>query len=205
MNKAILLFSLLFVMKSLLAQDEKPSKFNLMAYGGIGFGVVENNNEPNYNLNTNNGAILLNYKFMKGLGVASGLGFNTLSGSGFNSIGNFYQERGLLQIPLLLTADADISEQLRFGMSFGPYANYIIKDEFRYLNNTEKDVFSGWNYGMLLNFGFFFNLSEDFSIGLNYSGQTDFSSVNSNKDTGINDSQKIKYLNSLGIAFMIDF
>jgi hypothetical protein len=52
-----------------LAQDEKPSKLKVIAYGGIGFGVAENDNERNDNHNTNNGLILLNYKFMKGLGV----------------------------------------------------------------------------------------------------------------------------------------
>lgn len=43
-----------------------------------------------------------------------------------------------------------------------------------------------------------------FSAGINYIGQSDFSKFESNNNQGINDKQKMKNLNSLGVILMIE-
>lgn len=132
------------------AQEEKESKFNLIGYGGIGYGVVENNNEPNYNLNSNIGEILLNYNINQKFGIATGIGVNELSGNGFNSKGNFYHERILLKVPLLVTLKSKVFEKFNVFSNLGVFGQTIIKDKFRYINNTYKNVYEGWDCGILV-------------------------------------------------------
>jgi hypothetical protein len=186
------------------AQDEKESKFNIIGYGGIGYGIVENDNEPNYNLNTNNAAFLLNYKISQAFGIATGIGLNELSGDGFNSVGHFYQERTLIKIPLLLTMSSKMSENFTLFANFGFYGQNIVKDDYRYINSTQKNIYDGWNFGAQLGLGFVFKMFDNFSAGINYIGQSDFSKFESNNNQGINDRQKMKNLNSLGVILMIE-
>lgn len=51
---------------------------------------------------------------------------------------------------------------------------------------------------------FVFKMFDNFSAGINYSGQSDFSKFKTNNNLGINDKQKLKNLNSIGIILMID-
>lgn len=185
-------------------KEEKVSKFNIIAYGGIGYAIVKNDNEPNYNLNSNSGDILLNYKINQKFGVATGIGIAELSGNGFNSLGNFYHERTTLKIPLLATLDYKISEKIKMIGNFGFYTQNITTDEYRFLNVSQKDVYEGWNFGSQLGLGFVFKLFDNFSAGVNYSGQSDFSKFKSTNNSGINDKQKLKNLNSIGVVLMVD-
>ena len=185
-------------------KEEKVSKFNIIAYGGIGYAIVKNNNEPNYNLNSNSGDILLNYRINQNFGVATGIGIAELSGNGFNSLGNFYHERTTLKIPLLATLDYKISEKIKMIGNFGFYTQNITTDEYRFLNVSQKDVYEGWNFGSQLGLGFVFKLFDNFSAGVNYSGQSDFSKFKSTNNSGINDKQKLKNLNSIGVVLMVD-
>ena len=185
-------------------KEEKVSKFNIIAYGGIGYAIVKNDNEPNYNLNSNSGDILLNYRINQKFGVATGIGIAELSGNGFNSLGNFYHERTTLKIPLLATLDYKISEKIKMIGNFGFYTQNITTDEYRFLNVQQKDVYEGWNFGSQLGLGFVFKLFDNFSAGVNYSGQSDFSKFKSTNNSGINDKQKLKNLNSIGVVLMVD-
>lgn len=200
----ILLFTLFLTFSLVQAQEEKESKFNIIVYGGIGYGIVENDNEPNYNLNSNALEILVNYNINKKFGIATGIGLNELSGNGFNSIGNFYHERTLLKIPLLFTTSSNVTENLRLFANFGFFGQNIINDEYRFLNETQKDVYNGWNFGAQFGFGFAFEMFDNYSIGINYNAQSDLSKFESNNNAGINDKQKFTNLNSVGILFMID-
>jgi long-subunit fatty acid transport protein len=200
----ILLFTLFLTFTLVQAQEEKESKFNIIVYGGIGYGIVENDNEPNYNLNSNTLEILVNYNINKKFGIATGIGLNELSGNGFNSIGNFYHERTLLKIPLLFTTSSNVTENLRLFANFGFFGQNIINDEYRFLNETQKDVYNGWNFGAQFGFGFAFEMFDNYSIGINYKAQSDLSKFESNNNAGINDKQKFTNLNSVGILFMID-
>jgi len=207
-TKFILLFScFLTFISQIQAQEkneEKESKFNIIAYGGIGYTIVKNDNEPSYNLNSNSGDILLNYRINKKIGVATGIGIAELSGNGFNSLGNFYHERTTLKIPLLATLDYKISEKIKMIGNFGFYIQNITTDEYRFLNILQKDVYEGWNFGSQLGLGFVFKMFDNFSAGVNYSGQSDFSKFKSNNNSGINDKQKLKNLNSIGVVLMVD-
>jgi hypothetical protein len=51
--------------------------------------------------------------------------------------------------------------------------------------------------------GFIFELSDHFGLGINLSGQSDFSKLESNINSGFTDEQKIKNLNSFGFIFML--
>ncbi len=139
----ILLFTFFLIFNLIQAQEEKVSKFNIIAYGGISYGIVKNANEPNYNLNTNNAELLLNYKISQAFGVATGIGFNELSGNGFNSVGNFYNERTLIKITLLLTMNSKMSENFTLFENFGFYGQNLIKDGYRYIDNTQIDIYEG--------------------------------------------------------------
>ncbi|WMI68516.1 hypothetical protein [Mangrovimonas sp. YM274] len=185
-------------------QEDKSFRFNLIAYGGIGYGIIENDNEPNYNLNTNTGDLLLNYRFSKAFGVATGIGYSQLTGNGFNSLGNFYHNRTLLKIPLSLTMNLPVTEKFAMVMQLGLYAQTVTKDEYRYLNFHQKDLYDGWNFGSQITIGFLYEIFDQYYVGLNYLGQGDFSKLSSNNHPTIHDKQKQESFNSIGITFMFD-
>ncbi len=200
----ILLFICVLSLNLIKAQDKKESKFNIIASGGIGYGIVENDNEPNYNLNSNNGDILLNYRINQKFGIASGIGMNELTGNGFNSLGNFYHERTMIKIPLLATMNYSVTEKSRIIGNFGFYGQNITKDEYRYINNLQKNVYDGWNFGFQLGLGYVFEMSENLNIGLNFTGQSDFSKFETKNNQLISDKQKLKNLNSIGILLVFN-
>jgi len=204
-NYVLLLIFLLTFNQIQAQEEEKESKFNIIGYGGIGYGIVENKNEPNYNLSTNNGVILLNYSISQKFGIATGFGLNELSGNGFNSIGNFYHERTIHKIPLLATYDINVSEKLKMIANFGFYTQNIAKDEYQYLNNTHKDVYDGWNWGGQIGLGFVIKMTNNFSAGVNYTAQSDFSKFKTNNNEPINDEQILVKMNSIGIILQIKF
>lgn len=135
-------------------QTEQGSKFRVMAYGGIGYGIMDNDNQANYNVNTNTAELAFNYRFSKSLGVATGAGYSLLSGNGFNSAGNFYHERITVKIPLLLTIDCEMGEKFNFLAHLGPYAQTIFDDEYTFNNFRVDDVYEGWNFGFQLGLSF---------------------------------------------------
>ncbi|MFT6846153.1 MAG: hypothetical protein ACJAUV_002358 [Flavobacteriales bacterium] len=186
------------------AQEEKESKFNMFTYGGIGYGIIENDKEPNYNLNSNSGEILLNYKLGQRIGIATGIGMNELSGNGFNAVGNFYHERTLLKVPLLFTMGSNLSEKVSVLVNFGFYGQNIVKDTYQFLDKTHKDVYDGWNFGAQTGIGFVFELFENFSAGINYNAQSDFSKFESNDNSGINNKQSMKNLSSVGVMLLVE-
>jgi opacity protein-like surface antigen len=198
----LIAFALTFCIQA--QEDESPSKFNIIGYGGIGYGKVKNDNQPNYNLNSNTGEILLNYNFGKRIGIATGVGFTELTGTGFNALGNFYHERTLIKIPLLLTIDTNVSDKISFFTNIGFYGHTIVEDEYRFINTTQKDVFDGWNFGLQLSVGLMFEIYDGFSAGVNFSGQSDFGKFETTANQGFSDEQRMDNLNTLGLIFMFD-
>jgi hypothetical protein len=188
------------------AQNEnKQSKLSLIANAGIGFASLENNNEPDYNLNIRTVELLLNYKFKdKKNGIATGIVFSELTGNGFNSIGNFYNTRNTLKIPILFTNHKNLTENISMFSYIGPYAQTILKDEYQYLMNTRDKVYGGWNFGAQLGIGFMFKFYKNYNLGLSYFNQQDFSKIKTNKNAGITDRQK-KETDTIGIIFLTNF
>ena len=179
----ILLFAFFLTFNLIKAQDEvKESKFNIIGYGGIGYGIVENDNEPNYNLNSNSGEILFNYNLNQKFGIATGIGINELSGNGFNSIGNFYHERSLLKIPLLFTLNSNLSDDFKIFANLGFFGQTIIKDEYQFINSTQKDIYEGWNFGAQIGLGFLYEIFDNYYAGINYIGQSDLSKFETNNN-----------------------
>lgn len=196
---------LLFACNLTQAQEDKKYKVNVLGYGGIGYGIVSNDNQPNYNLNSNHGELLLNYSLGKNFGIATGIGVNELTGNGFNTAGDFYHERTLLKVPLLFTLNSDVTENLGIFGSVGFYGQNIIKDEYTFLSETQNDVFEGWNFGAQFGLGFLFEVMEHLSAGIYYHGQADLSKFESNANGPINDQQKLESLNTVGLMVMFGF
>ena len=190
------------------AQDEsekKESKFSVMAFGGIGYGIMESDIESNYNVNANSAELVFNYKLSEKVGLATGAGYTTLTGNGFNFAGDFYHERVMVKIPLLVTFDCFIADKFKFIAHLGPYAQTIFKDEYSYSNFRVEDVYEGWNFGFQLGLGFLYEASDCFSLGLNYSSQSDFTKLETDNGQIINDEQRLKNLNTIGLIFILDF
>jgi opacity protein-like surface antigen len=203
-SKYVLILIFIWIINPTQAQI-KHYDFNILAYGGIGFGVMENDSDPNYNMNSNSADILLKYRITQKLGIATGIGLNELSGDGFNINGNFHHERKLLKIPLLAILDYTISDHFSVIPNLGVYANYIFEDEYRFLNSTQKNIFEEWNFGAQLGVGLVFKLYTNFHLGFNYGLQYDLSKFSSsNKQLVINNKQKLGRMNSLGIVLVME-
>ncbi|MCA0132135.1 outer membrane beta-barrel protein [Winogradskyella alexanderae] len=203
-SKYLLAILCLVIANVVTAQDESDSKFKFIAYGGIGYGIVNNDDEADYNLNSNTAELLLYYKFNEKYGVATGVGLNELTGNGFSTLGEFYHQRDFIKIPLLFTYDYGFSDTFKVYGNLGPYAQGIIKDEYRFVDTVVEDVFEGWNFGFQLSLGLLFQVSDRFSTGINFTGQSDFTKLESNSGSGLEDKQRMRNLNTFGLLFMFD-
>lgn len=203
------LFSLLTTLFffTALGQDdiEKNTKFNLDFSFGIGFAKVKNDNQPNYDLNANNSQVLIAYSIKEDIGLATGLGYTQFSGNGFNAVGNFYHERDVLRIPLLLTTKHIFSDKIGAYANFGLYGQVIINDEFQFLNRIEDDVFGGWTFGFQGNLGLTYQITNQFKVGLDFATQSDFSKVETENNATFSDEQKIEQVNTFGLLFGFSF
>ena len=201
----IIPFICIFAINLLQSQEKKEPKFSAILSSNIGYAVIENDNEPSYNLNSSGVDFLINFKINQKFGVATGVGQNTLSGSGFNSLGNFYHRRSILKIPLLATLDYKIkNDNFKVIGSLGFYTQNIIKDESRFLNNSQENSYKGWNFGMHVGLGFAVKMHNHLSLGINFSAQSDLSKFKTNSNSGINDKQKLRELNSIGLFMILD-
>lgn len=194
----LILMTIIFTSYSISAQEKNKSKVNIIAVGGIGYGIIENESEPNYNLNSNGAEILLNYNFSERFGIATGIGVNQLTGNGFNTLGEFYQERNILKIPLVLTLHGSVSENIEFFGNLGFFSQKIVKDNYRFLMTSRENIYEGWNFGVQLGIGILFNLINEIQIGVAINAQSDLSKFKSN-DSVINDKQKMKSLSRIGL------
>ncbi|WP_223033870.1 outer membrane beta-barrel protein [Hanstruepera marina] len=204
----ILLLTAFLAFTFVQAQEEtekKESKFSVMAFGGIGYGIMDSDSQPNYNVNANSAELVLNYKISDNIGLATGGAYTSLTSNAFNYAGNFYHERILIKIPLLVTFNCFVADNFKFIAHLGPYAQTIYKDEYTYSNFRVDDVYEGWNFGFQLGLGFLYDFDNCFSAGINYSGQSDFSKFETNTSQVINDEQKVKNLNTIGLIFILDF
>lgn len=203
--------SFIFVFFSLLftnAQNDDATDYNtfsLHATTGIGYGQVKNDNQPNYNLDANVGELLITYNFNKKFGISTGIGYLQLSGNGFNTNGNFYHERDLIKLPLMVRSNQYLSDQFNLSIAAGFYGQTIINDEYRYLNSVEKDVYNSWSFGFQGAFSFEYNLSNNWSVGINISTQSDFNKLKTENDASFNDKQTIQTLNTIGLLLGVKF
>lgn len=204
-NTQILVLLMCFLCSSFVfAQENNTSKFNIITLGGIGYGKVKNDKEPTYNLNSNSGEILVNYNFSDHFGLATGFGYNELSGNGFNTLGQFYHERSLKKIPLLFTLKGDLSEKLEFFANFGLYAQTIVKDKYQYLSEIRENEYDGWNFGTQFGIGVLFPFMDHMKFGFSFQGQSDFSNFKSKTSADIKDKQKMIEFNTIGLILKFE-
>jgi len=202
-KKTLSLFIIIITYINSFAQEKvnPPHKFGIdfVVNGGIGYAEIENDNEPNYNLNVNTTQLLIDLKIWKDYGIATGARYNKLTGNGYNSKGHFYQTKTLIQIPILLSLRKEIAKNIHFKAYIGPYMQTAAEDSFRYLNSIDEDVYSKWTVGMDLGIGISYKISEILNFGFYISGQQDFNKIESDNTALIRDKQKIKTLNTFGI------
>jgi opacity protein-like surface antigen len=203
-KKLLILITIIFSYLNISAQEVNKSKFSIIGNGGIGYGIVENDSEPSYNLNSNSGELLINYNLSENFGIATGIGLNQLTGNGFNSVGEFYHERNFIKIPLLFTLNGEITEKIEFFSNVGFYTQNIVRDNYRYLSSTSENTFEGWNFGGQIGIGILFNFVNKMKFGFAFNGQSDLSKFKSNNSTGIIDKQKMKNLNTIGLILKFD-
>jgi hypothetical protein len=198
----ILGITFLFTCSLIQAQEEKSSKFNISGFSGIGYAIIEYNKEPNYNLNCHQSEFLLNYKFDQTFGIATGFGYAELTGNGFNSAGNFYQERTTFKLPILITVTYNFSEIYKIIGNLGIYAQGIIEDEYRFQNKTTMQTYNGvaWNFGLQTDLILPFKVSNNFSLGINIKTQSDFNKIS----LLTNDYQKVRNLNLIGLIAILE-
>lgn len=215
--KITLILTFLFSFNFLIAQNQDDnqnsnsfnyqlsdaSRFSIVGYGGVGYATIDNDNQPNYNLDASTFDVLLNYRIGQRWGIATGLGFNQLTGTGFNNNGqNFYHERGTLKIPLLLSGNYSISPKVRLVANIGFYAQTIIRDDFSFAGNTTiGDVYEGWNFGLQSGFGMSYNFNQKFSLGLMFNTQGDFNRFDAEPNAGFTNRQKTTSVNTVGMLF----
>lgn len=185
-------------------QQPKPSKFYLTFLGGIGYANIKNDKEPDYNLSSNGGEILLNYRINNRYAMATGVGLIEMSGNGFNSLGNFYHKRGLVKLPVLLTTERKIADNIKMIGNFGFYAQNIVQDEYQFLNESKENVYKDWSWGCQLGLGVAFKMNNHLSAGFNYTSQSDLSKIKTQPNKGITDQQIMKNLSYFSLVVMLD-
>ena len=184
--------------------ETNNSKFSILAFGGIGYGIMDNDNAPNYNMNSNTGDVLLNYQIHSNFGIATGIGFNQLSGNGFNTSGNFYHDRLLIKLPVLMTFKNEISDTFSLVGHLGFYTQNLINDEYTFISGKIKDVYGGWNFGFQAGIGFVFQIDTCFGIGVHFASQSDFTKLETENNAIFKDEQKLKSFNTFGLVILFN-
>lgn len=191
----------LFTLSLVFSQEEPQdhSKFSFSLNANSGQAKVENDNLPNYNLDVNTIELLLNYSFNNHIGIAIGIGYNDLTGNGFNNVGDFYHERQTLRFPVLLTTERHF-ERIVLQANVGLYGQVVIDDEYQYLFFRTDEVFNGWTFGFQGNINLMYQLTDRFALGVNLTTQSDFSKLDSGINEIVNDEQRITQQNTFGLV-----
>ena len=166
---------------SVSAQVDRTSKFNVQLSYGIGSSVIQNEG-INARLGTTGVEVLGTYQFKENLGIGTGCSILGLNGNSFNENGNFNQTRGVLRIPVLLSANKYLSDKTQFITSGGPFADRILEDSYQYVNSTEEVDFENWSLGLQGRLGIAHDFHARSAVGIAYNVQYTFS--DSSKDSG---------------------
>lgn len=98
----------------------------------------------------------------------------------------------------------DLSEKVNFLVNIGFYGQTIIKDEYQFLNNTQSNIYDGWNFGVESSIAILFDFSKRMSFGINFSGQLDLSKFSTKNNQVINDKQRIENQNLIGMLSIFE-
>ncbi len=198
----------LFAQDTEISNENSDSSFRPLRFSistGIGFARFDNETDPDYDLNVGAVDFLLNYRITETLGVSTGVSFHSMTGNGFNNLGNFSKSRTDIKIPFLFNLGYVVSEKITVGLDFGVYARSILSDEERYLNFLLEDVYSGWGFGLQTSFSFMFEISNQLDTGISYNTLSDFSEFDTNNLSATDQSQRISSFNTLGIVVLYSF
>lgn len=197
----ILLCSSIFVYSQNIKQN---NKFDIAVFQTFGFGRIDNEFAPNYNLNSRATELLFNYRLVKNQGVAIGIGYSDLGGNGFNTKGNFFHEREILTIPLMYTLTKS-RNNFKFFLGIGVEGMKIMNDKYKYLNEVKKKQFGDWGVGAKTLIGFFYGIDENISVGVVYNGNADLTKLRSNDEKYFKGKQYLEFNNKVGIGINFHF
>src|SRR5699024_10291932 len=142
-----------------------------IAYGGLGFGTVNNSKAPEYDVNLITGQLLINYKFNPYFGLSSGLSLLQVSGNGFSKKGAFYHSRKTIAIPVLFTMAYPLDSHVVLMGHLGVNATKPISGSYSYLKGTQSNVYTDWGLGSDVAVGLAYRFSEGFSLGIRFQTQ----------------------------------
>jgi hypothetical protein len=184
------------------AQENDLPEFSLAISSGIGNSTIDNKRDYDYSLFCTNGELLLTYRFHNNWGIASGIGYTTLSGNAFNSIGHFYQYRDLIRIPLLVTLIYENESKYKLIAGAGLYGYNILNAQYRFGYDIAMLDVEGWNYGFQGELTFAFEIDEKFNIGINYKQMMDLGMLDVKLDNGksLESEQRIFDIITLGLV-----
>jgi opacity protein-like surface antigen len=206
MKKQILLGLLILlscgaIAQTIKTQETSSHKFEFIAVPKLGYAkLIEAGNAPVTGF-INAGDVLLSYQISKDYKLVTGIGMidfdynKTLSGSsaGFR---NSY-----IRVPLNLTGTWSLhkvkpeNETVFLAYGFGLYTNNLLKQE---IDNGTVAVSAGnlgWNFGVSVQLGMKFIVSDVLNLGVGYEVQSDISKIKSN---GV--EQKMQGLNTINFT-----
>ena len=70
-TRILVLLILSIYFQNAIAQENKKLKIDFIVFGGNGYGILQNDNETNYNLNSNSREVLLNFNINEKFGIVT--------------------------------------------------------------------------------------------------------------------------------------
>lgn len=194
MKYLILTFCL--VSASLKSQNSDSSKFGFIGEFGFGNAQLSHSNYGKINGNSIMFSDKFLYKISDRFNLSTGIGFviyngNVVVNGNSNNLNNKY-----FQIPLNTTFSSPfykgISENIRYVIGIGGYANYLFESNLSSALSEIKEDGIGWNFGINANVGLRFKIRPKASLSLLYELNSDLSDIEKN-----NIRQRIN--NSMGL------
>ena len=172
-----ILFSLLFVALNLFSQENNDSKGDYFTSFYFGNATIES--ETNYKVNADVVGSSLGKEFILSKPLSLIVAVELLRiqheipvTTGSNPL---FQVNNFIKIPVLLRYGQQFTDKSTMYAETGIYAAslYKLKVENIALNSSQKENNVGYNFGLQLNLGFNYRLSDSYSFGFGINTQAD--------------------------------
>ncbi|WP_274474463.1 outer membrane beta-barrel protein [Mangrovimonas aestuarii] len=212
MKKQIFSLALLISSFSAFTQNDETTppkeetKFDITANGNLGFAKLEQTGQPKLNGFINSGEFLFSMKIAKNTKIGTGIGLMEFDANTFSNGENANIQNTYLQIPvslnwnLLPSSFKGQSENFKIIFGFGGYANHLLKQELETTSGNTKEKGLGWNFGLSTQLGMKMKISDCFSFGIGYKGQSDLNKMEKN-----NVKRKLINANTFYFSVGVDF
>lgn len=189
MKKNLLILFALFCSFSLFAQDkqetENDSKFGMQVLAKIGYGTLIQSDMVDLHGTVNSGELLFTYQLPGGASIVTGIGLLDFRTNGVSAGESYSLDQMYLRIPLYLNFSLALFEEqldnkFKAYAGLGFYANTLLEEKIQTLDGTHKNKNQGWNGGIGANLGMKFEVSNNFTFGIGFETQSDFTSMKKN-------------------------